>query len=204
MKRLSDLIISTLLLILSGPVLVLFVVLIRVTSGGPVIFRQKRIGKQGRPFYIYKLRSMKAGRPASAITLSSDERITPIGHVIRRTKIAELPQLFNVIRGDMSLVGPRPDVPGYYDTLKDEDQIIWTLRPGLTGLDSITYFKEQSLLDQQTNPQEYYDRVLWPAKLRLNLWYARNRSFWIDFLILINTVSLVLTGKRLFRIGPLG
>ncbi len=123
-----------------------------------------------------------------SITLSNDDRITPTGRFIRKTKIDELPQLWNILRGDMSVVGPRPDVPGYSDQLKGEDQIIWTVRPGLTGLDSLTYPDEQSILDKQVDPQAYYDEVLWPAKVAINVVYVKTRSMHLDISILLRTL----------------
>lgn len=123
-----------------------------------------------------------------SITLSDDNRITPIGRFIRKTKIDELPQLWNILRGDMSVVGPRPDVPGYSDQLAGEDRLIWTVRPGLTGLDSLTYPDEQSILDKEKDPQAYYDQVLWPAKVAINVIYVKTRSMRLDISILFRTI----------------
>lgn len=123
-----------------------------------------------------------------SITLSNDSRLTPLGVFLRKWKFDELPQLYNIIIGDMSVVGPRPDVPGYSDKLTGEDTMIWSVRPGLTGLDSISYSDEASLLDIQTNPQAYYDEILWPAKVKLNKQYIKNRSMIADFLIIIYTL----------------
>ncbi|MCD6659091.1 MAG: sugar transferase [Lentimicrobium sp.] len=175
-------------LLLLMPLLLLVSLLIKLTMPGPVLFRQTRIGFGGRPFTIYKFRSMKVNRSKVSITLSSDNRITPLGRFLRRSKIDELPQLWNILRGDMSVVGPRPDVPGYSDKLQGSDQLLWTVRPGLTGLDSISYPDEETLLDQQPDPQKYYDEVLWPDKVRLNLAYIKNRSFWMDIAIILFTV----------------
>lgn len=175
-------------LLLLMPLLLLVSLLIKLTMPGPVLFRQTRIGFGGRPFTIYKFRSMKVNRSKVSITLSSDNRITPLGRFLRRSKIDELPQLWNILRGDMSVVGPRPDVPGYSDKLQGSDQLLWTVRPGLTGLDSISYPDEETILDQQPDPQKYYDEVLWPDKVRLNLAYIKNRSFWMDIAIILFTV----------------
>ena len=175
-------------LLLLMPLLLLVSLLIKLTMPGPVLFRQTRIGFGGRPFTIYKFRSMKVNRSKVSITLSSDNRITPLGRFLRRSKIDELPQLWNILRGDMSVVGPRPDVPGYSDKLQGSDQLLWTVRPGLTGLDSISYPDEETILDQQPDPQKYYDEVLWPDKVRLNLVYIKNRSFWMDIAIILFTV----------------
>lgn len=188
MKRSFDVISAFMALLLLMPLLLLVSLLIKLTMPGPVLFRQTRIGFGGRPFTIYKFRSMKVNRSKVSITLSSDNRITPLGRFLRRSKIDELPQLWNILRGDMSVVGPRPDVPGYSDKLQGSDQLLWTVRPGLTGLDSISYPDEETLLDQQPDPQKYYDEVLWPDKVRLNLAYIKNRSFWMDIAIILFTV----------------
>lgn len=188
MKRSFDVISAFMALLLLMPLLLLVSLLIKLTMPGPVLFRQTRIGYGGRPFTIYKFRSMKVNRSKVSITLSSDNRITPLGRFLRRSKIDELPQLWNILRGDMSVVGPRPDVPGYSDKLQGSDQLLWTVRPGLTGLDSISYPDEETLLDQQPDPQKYYDEVLWPDKVRLNLAYIKNRSFWMDIAIILFTV----------------
>lgn len=188
MKRSFDVISAFMALLLLMPLLLLVSLLIKLTMPGPVLFRQTRIGFGGRPFTIYKFRSMKVNRSKVSITLSSDNRITPLGRFLRRSKIDELPQLWNILRGDMSVVGPRPDVPGYSDMLQGSDQLLWTVRPGLTGLDSISYPDEETILDQQPDPQKYYDEVLWPDKVRLNLAYIKNRSFWMDIAIILFTV----------------
>jgi lipopolysaccharide/colanic/teichoic acid biosynthesis glycosyltransferase len=188
MKHLFDFTAALLALLLLLPLLALIALGIKLSSPGPVIFRQQRIGYGARVFTIYKFRTMRVGRPESSLTLRSDPRITPLGRFLRRSKLDELPQLWNILRGEMSLVGPRPDVPGYSDRLQGEGQLLWTVRPGLTGLDSLSYPDEESLLDQQADPQRYYDEVLWPAKVQLNIWYVKNRSFWLDLKIIARTV----------------
>ena len=204
MKRLFDLTLATVWILLLSPILILAAILIKSTMPGPVIFKQKRIGKEGKPFIIYKFRSMRINTSDTAITLSTDKRITRFGRFIRKTKIDELPQLCNILKGEMSIVGPRPDVPGYYDTLTGENQLIWTLRPGLTGLDSMFYPNEQVILDHQTHPRQYYDNILWPHKVRLNLWYTKNRTLLIDMKIICNTATQLLFGKLIFRINTEG
>lgn len=204
MKRLFDLTLATVWILLLSPILILAAILIKTTMPGPVIFKQKRIGKEGKPFIIYKFRSMRINTSDTAITLSTDKRITRFGRFIRKTKIDELPQLCNILKGEMSIVGPRPDVPGYYDTLTGENQLIWTLRPGLTGLDSMFYPNEQVILDHQTHPRQYYDNILWPHKVRLNLWYTKNRTLLIDMKIICNTATQLLFGKLIFRINTEG
>ena len=131
---------------------------------------------------------MKVNKLNVSITLSNDSRITPFGKFLRHSKIDELPQLWNILKGDMSIVGPRPDVPGYSDKLLGEDQLLWTVKPGLTGMDSVTYPNEESILDLQSDPQQYYNEILWPDKVRINVWYVKNRSLWLDIKILFWTV----------------
>jgi lipopolysaccharide/colanic/teichoic acid biosynthesis glycosyltransferase len=122
------------------------------------------------------------------VTQKSDNRITTFGRFLRKSKTDELPQLWNILIGEMSFVGPRPDVPGYSDKLLGEDQLLWTVKPGLTGLDSISYPNEEELLDKQPDPQRYYDEVLWPDKVRINVLYIKNKSFWLDLEILMRTL----------------
>lgn len=188
-------------LLFLAPILLFTAIMIKLTMPGPVLFKQIRIGYGGKPFTINKFRSMKINSSRTSITLSTDNRITPFGQFIRRSKIDELPQLFNILKGEMAIVGPRPDVPGYYDKLIGENQIIWSLYPGLTGLDSMFYPDEQTILDVQPNPQDYYDNILWPDKVRINLWYAKNRSLVLDVKIILNTASQLLLKKMIFKIN---
>ena len=201
MNRIITLLTTFITLLLLAPLMLFTALIIKISMPGAVFFKQRRIGLGGRPFTIYKFRSMKQNSGDISITLSADSRITPFGQFIRKTKIDELPQLFNILKGDMNIVGPRPDVPGYYDTLSGEKQLIWTLRPGLTGLDSMFYPNEQAILDHQPNPQQYYDEVLWPDKVRLNLWYAKNRSLSLDIKIILNTATQLVFKKMIFKIN---
>jgi lipopolysaccharide/colanic/teichoic acid biosynthesis glycosyltransferase len=200
-KRLFDLVMSLTALILLSPLMLFTAFLIKLSMPGPVFFRQKRIGRYALPFTIYKFRTMQLNISNVSVTLSHDSRITPLGQLLRKTKLDELPQLFNILKGEMSIVGPRPDVPGYYDTLKENDQVIWQLRPGLTGLDSMCYPNEEVILDKESDPEKFYDEKLWPDKVRLNKWYAENRDFWMDFTIVLNTASFLLFGRKLLRVG---
>lgn len=192
---------SLLALLVLWPLMLLTAILIRTSMPGPVFFKQRRIGRHAQSFLIYKFRTMRLNNSNVSVTLSSDSRITPFGNFLRRTKIDELPQLFNIIKGEMSIVGPRPDVPGYYDTLKGDDQVIWQLRPGLTGLDSMYYPDEQAILDKEADPERFYDEQLWPDKVRLNKWYAENRSLWMDVRIVVNTFGVLVFGREVFEIG---
>ena len=200
-KRLFDVGLSLVAVIVLSPLLLFTALAIKVSMPGSVLFRQIRIGRYGKPFTIYKFRTMRLNNSTVSVTLSNDSRITPFGHFLRKTKIDEFPQLINILRGEMSIVGPRPDVPGYYDTLKGEDQVIWQLRPGLTGLDSMCYPNEQAILDREADPEKFYDEKLWPDKVRLNRWYAENRSLWLEFKIVVNTLGVLVFGREVFEIG---
>ncbi len=143
-----------------------------------MLFKQIRIGKNGVPFTIYKLRTIPEGATIP----------NAWGAFLRKSKLDELPQLLNVLKGEMTLVGPRPDVPGYADLLQGDDRIILTLKPGITGLASLKYRNEEQLLAQQPHPKQYNDEVIWPDKVRINKWYASNRTFLIDLQIIFYTL----------------
>lgn len=185
------------------PVMLLAALLIKLTMPGPVLFVQQRIGRYGRPFRIYKFRSMVVNNESIAITTGKDKRITPFGQVLRTTKVDEFPQLINILKGEMSFVGPRPDLPGYYDTLTGKAKQVLNLRPGLTGLDSVFYPYEEQIMAHQPDPSRYYREVLWPHKVRINLWYYHNRSFWLDIKIMLNTLTIVIFGKKIGRFHPI-
>ena len=152
-------------------------------------FIQDRVGKDGRLFRVYKVRTMRevAGMN-SVVTTGTDQRITRLGRFWRKTKIDELPQLINVLKGDMSFVGPRPDVPGYADALQGEDRIILSVRPGITGPATLRYKDEEELLAAQDDPERYNNEVIWPDKVRLNREYVENWSFWMDLVYIWRTV----------------
>lgn len=176
-------------LIIFSPVLFIVSILIKVKMpGGPVIFRQKRVGKDGCLFTMYKFRSMTVGHDGSLVSVAGDSRITPLGAVLRKYKLDELPELWNVLKGDMSLVGPRPDVSGYMDCLIGEEREVLKLKPGITGPASLKYRNEEMLLAKVENPQEYNDKVIFPDKIRINLYYYHNYSFWKDIQMIICTV----------------
>lgn len=171
------------------PVLGVVAVLIRVKMpGGPVIFRQRRVGKDGRLFTMYKFRSMTLGHGGSSVSVAGESRITPLGRVLRRYKLDELPELWNVLVGDMSFVGPRPDVPGYADALSGTDREVLRLRPGITGPASLKYRNEEELLALQPDPQKYNDEVIFPDKVRINLYYLHHYSFIKDIEMIFCTV----------------
>ena len=171
------------------PVLAVVAVLIRVRMpGGPVIFRQRRVGRGGRLFTMYKFRSMTVGHGGSSVSVAGESRITPLGHVLRRYKLDELPELWNVLIGDMSLVGPRPDVPGYADRLTGEDRDVLRLRPGITGPASLKYANEEEILALVDDPQRYNDEVIFPDKVRINLQYYRSHSLAVDIRLILATI----------------
>lgn len=160
-----------------------------MSSPGPLFYCQKRVGRFGNLFTCVKFRTMYLGSDAlGSITSASDVRITPIGKFLRKFKLDEFPQLFNVLIGKMSFVGPRPDVPGYADKLSGDNRDILSLRPGITGPASIYFRNEERLLAAQTDPKAYNDSVLWPAKVALNLAYLRNWSFWRDIGYILVTI----------------
>nr|WP_315164812.1 sugar transferase [uncultured Flavobacterium sp.] len=181
-KRFFDIIFSLFILLLFFWVVLISWLLAVIDTRTNGIFIQERIGQYGKKFKIYKLRTIPISSPPE------NARISQIGQLLRNYKLDELPQLFNILKGDMSVVGPRPDVPGYYDLLEDENRKILELKPGLTSLASIKYNKEELLLQQQELPIVYNDSVIFPDKVRLNLAYYYNRSFGGDILIILKTV----------------
>jgi lipopolysaccharide/colanic/teichoic acid biosynthesis glycosyltransferase len=192
-KRLFDIVLSAVGLIVLAPLMLLVAVLVRLSSPGPVLFRQERFGMGLRPFTIYKFRTMVADAPArgAAITCGDDPRITPLGRLLRSTKIDELPQLFNVLRGDMSFVGPRPEVRRYVEMFQEDYREILAVRPGITDLASIEYRNESEILGRSTNPQvEYVSRIL-PHKIRLGKEYRRRSSMLFDMSLILRTVCAV-------------
>lgn len=156
---------------------------------GKVLFRQKRVGKNGNLFTMYKFRTMSS-EPQKNVSVSAAEkkRITPLGHKLRKYKLDELPELWNVFIGQMSFVGPRPDVPGYADLLEGADRDILKLRPGITGPASLKYRSEEELLETVDDPIEYNNKVIYPDKIRINLYYYRNYSFLKDIQMILCTV----------------
>ena len=171
------------------PVLIVVGILIRIKMpGGPIIFKQRRVGQHGQLFTMYKFRSMTVGHSGSSVSVKGESRITPLGAKLRKYKLDELPELWNVLIGDISLVGPRPDVPGYADKLEGENRRMLLLKPGITGPASLKYRNEEEILAEQENPQKYNDAVLFPDKVQINIEYLDNWSFWNDIKIIIYTV----------------
>ena len=189
MKRLFDFTCSLAGLFLLSPLILLLAIVVKVTSKGPVFFIQERVGKDGKIFKMIKFRSMLITQNSSStISVKGDIRVTKIGVFLRRYKLDEFPELFNVLLGHMSLVGPRPDVPGYSDKLVGEDRNILKLRPGITGPASLKYSNEEEILAKQKNPKAYNDEVIYPDKVRINLEYYNNQSIWLDIKIIFATI----------------
>lgn len=195
MKRTVDIIFSLIWIIILSPIYMILSLIIKIDSKGPVLFKQKRIGLHGKPFYIYKFRTMHTDASIDLkITPENDNRITQIGKYLRRYKLDEIPQLFNVIKGDMSLVGPRPEVPEYLCYYSDDFNRILNVKPGITDLASIKYRNESQLLANRENVAEYYINTILPDKMRMNFEYINKRSLYFDFLIIIKTIKSVFNG----------
>lgn len=189
MKRVFDFLVSLVGLFLLIPLLGLLSLLIKFTSKGTIFFFQERVGENGVFFKMIKFRSMQMIQDSdSTISVKGDMRVTKVGSFLRKYKLDELPELWNVLVGDMSLVGPRPDVPGYADFLKGEDRNILKLKPGITGPASLKYANEEEILSRQENPKEYNDEIIYPDKVRINLDYYYQSNLWIDIKIIFATI----------------
>lgn len=188
-KRIFDVVASFFGLLLLWPLLLIVAILIKIKMpGGPAIFKQKRVGQHGKLFTMYKFRSMTVGHSGSSVSVRGESRITPFGAKIRKYKIDELPELWNVLIGDMSLVGPRPDVPGYADKLEGEDRRMLLLKPGITGPASLKYKNEEEILAEQDDPIKYNDEIIFPDKVKINIKYLDTWSFIEDIRIIFKTV----------------
>lgn len=195
MKRFFDLVASGLGLLVLSPLFLILAVWIKCDSKGPVFYRQVRVGRNNRDFRLYKFRSMRVGSDKRGlITIGGhDPRVTRSGYYIRRYKLDELPQLINVFVGDMSLVGPRPEVRKYVDLYTPEQIHVLDVRPGITDLASIRYRNENELLEQVDDPERYYVDEIMQDKLRINLEYVAHHSFTTDILLIINTFCKILS-----------
>ena len=190
-KRLFDVVCSALGLLFLSPVLILCALSVGLTSPGGVIFRQESIGKDGRPFIIYKFRTMRKDNAGLKISTSNDVRITSVGKILRKTKLDELPQIWNVLRGDMSFVGPRPEVREYTDLYTPEQRQVLLVRPGITGLASIRYRNENDLLSTSADPNRTYIEEVMPAKLALDLEYIPCACVSYDIRLILETLVTV-------------
>lgn len=198
LKRIIDIVISLLGIIFLSPVLLLIAFVIKITSSGPVIFRQERIGLNRQGFYILKFRTMiiNAEKHGKQITVGHDPRITKVGKFLRKFKLDELPQLFNVFMGDMSLVGPRPEVRKYVEIYSAEQLKVLNIRPGITDYASIQFSNENEILAESNNPEAAYINEIMPKKLSLNLKYLQEISFKTDLKLLVLTLQKVFINKN--------
>ena len=190
-KRLFDIVCAALGLLVLSPVLLVCALLVGLTSPGGVLFRQERVGKDGVPFTIYKFRSMRKDNAGLKISTSGDSRITPVGRGLRKAKLDELPQLWNVLKGDMSFVGPRPEVREYTDLYTPEQRQVLLVRPGITGLASIRYRNENDLLSASADPNRTYIEEVMPAKLALDLEYIPRACVSYDIKLILETLVTV-------------
>ncbi len=193
-KRVFDFAVSLLGLIALGPLLLLIAIIIKIDSKGPVFYKQVRVGKGEKQFKIIKFRTMiiNAEKNGLQITVGNDSRITKVGYCLRRYKLDELPQLINVLVGDMSLVGPRPEVPKYVEMYNEKQRIILRVRPGITDLASIEYRDENTLLAKNCNPEEIYIKDIIPRKIELNTEYIENMSVFYDAKLILKTILVVI------------
>lgn len=192
MKRLFDIFSSLIVLLLLSPFLLLLALAIVLDSKGGVFYKQKRIGKDGLPFMLYKFRSMRRGSDQkSLITVGNDNRTTAVGRFIRKYKLDELPQLINILRNEMSVVGPRPEVEKYVKLYNSEQRKVLTVKPGLTDLASLAYINENEILGPSENPEKTYVEEIMPAKLKLNLEYIEKQSFCFDLKVIAKTLKKI-------------
>ena len=198
MKRLFDIVCSTLGLLVLLPAFVIVVTLIKIESPGPGLYTQQRVARGGKMFNLFKFRTMHANADKlTAITVGArDPRITRIGYYLRKYKIDELPQLINVVRGDMSLVGPRPELKKFVDLYTPEQREVLTVRPGITDFASLEFRNENELLEGKEDPIKYYVDEILPAKLALSLRYVRTRSFLLDIKIILRTIKAVFVNRQ--------
>ena len=188
-KQIFDFTASFFGLLVAFPLIATIFILIKIKMpDGPAIFKQKRVGKNGKLFTIYKFRTMSAKHDGSSVSVAGQSRITPLGAKLRKYKIDELPELWNILKGDMSFVGPRPDVPGYADKLEGENRKILELKPGLTGPASLKYANEEELLANVENPVWYNDNVIYPDKIKINLEYYYKYNLFIDIKYIFKTI----------------
>lgn len=197
MKRLFDILSSSLGLLILSPVFLVLAIWIKLDSNGPVFYRQARVGRYNKDFRIYKFRSMRVGSDkGSLVTIGGhDPRITRAGYFIRKYKLDELPQLINVLVGDMSIVGPRPEVRHYVDYWTNEQMHVLDVRPGITDPASIKFRNENELMDKADDPEQYYIEVIMQEKIKLYLEYVRDHSFWKDITLIFKTFWVIVTER---------
>jgi lipopolysaccharide/colanic/teichoic acid biosynthesis glycosyltransferase len=194
LKRVFDVLFSSIGLVILSPLLLICAVWVLVDSKGPVFYQQDRVGRKGLIFKLIKFRSMKTGSDRSGLLTigGRDARITRSGYYLRKYKLDELPQLFNVIRGDMSLVGPRPEVPKYVALYTPEQRLVLEVRPGITDWASLKYFDENEILGKTEDPEQVYINEIMPTKLSINIEYLHSRSLLTDFKIILLTLLRII------------
>ena len=189
MKFIFDYFFAIVGLICLMPLFIIIAICIKLTSKGPVLYTQKRVGRNGVIFTIIKFRSMISEHDdKNTITIAGDLRITKFGRFLRRYKLDELPELLNILKGEMSFVGPRPDLPGYADKLQGDNRKILELKPGITSKASLKYANEEEILSKQANPINYNNEIIYPDKIRINLDYYYNHNLWVDIKIKFETI----------------
>ena len=200
LKRLFDVVVSFIGLAVSSPLIALIALLIKLDSEGPAFYRSVRVGRSGKPFKLLKFRTMvaDADKIGASSTPDDDPRITKVGRIVRQYKLDELPQLFNVLKGEMSLVGPRPQVPWIVELDAEKYKAVLTVRPGIADYAFVVLPSEGEVLHGSIDPDGDYLRKLHPEKMRLSLEYVRNRSFWFDIMILVDTAMLSFFKRPLF------
>ena len=194
-KRWFDVLAALIGIVLLAPLLLIIAIIIKIDSKGPVLFIQERVGKNNKDFQIYKFRTMKPqSEKQGLLTLGNhDSRITKVGYFLRRYKLDEFPQLFNILKGDMSFVGPRPELRYYVNFYNEDDLKIFAVRPGITGLASLKYRNEVELLKAADNPEEFFIKTIIPDKLKYNKTYIEKRHFFFDLKLIVMTIVQVLT-----------
>lgn len=194
LKRLFDILVSLLFLIVASPLFLMIGILIKADTSGPVFYRQTRVGRHFKHFRIYKFRTMfdNADETGPLISSGNDKRITVAGRLLRKYKLDELPQFINVLKGEMSIVGPRPEVPKYVEAFRKDYSEILSVKPGITDLASIKYVNENSLLDREKDPENYYLNRILPEKIKYYKLYLNNRSLGQDFIIIFKTVFSIM------------
>ncbi|QNM14786.1 sugar transferase [Fusobacterium hominis] len=194
-KRIFDIVMSIVGILLLFPIMIVVSILIKITSRGPILFKQRRLTKDMKEFTIYKFRSMRTDfdKDGKGIQVKgSSNAITPIGKVIRKTKLDELPQLFNILVGDMSFIGPRPELPRRLKYYSEEDKEMFKVRSGISSPASIVFSDEEYLMNQVRDPEKFYIEQIMPYKIKLNRYYVKNRSFWGDIYLIIATFLKIL------------
>jgi lipopolysaccharide/colanic/teichoic acid biosynthesis glycosyltransferase len=194
LNRVFDIFVSSIFICVLAVPLALIALAIKIFEGGPVFYRQIRIGRNGKPFWFYKFRTMKISVGGSLVTTKGDPRVTRIGQVLRRWKLDELPQLWNILRGDMGIVGPRPEAERLVRRYNRDQQKILKITPGLAGMSQLVYPQEAELLREYADPEEFYVRELMPRKIAVDLEYQRTRTFLTDLRLLGKLVLLIAFG----------